>query len=469
MILPIIMAGGVGSRLWPLSRFLYPKQFLSLSSDYTMLQETMQRANLVSDINPFIICNEEHRFIVAEQLRELNLNHSGILLEPEGKNTAPTIALAAFHAIENNQDPLMLVLAADHVIKDELKFKEIILQAKPFAENDNIVTFGITPTSPETGYGYIHLGNKISNNIFFVNRFVEKPDYNTATKYFNSQEYVWNSGMFLSKASVYLRELKKFHPRIYDACQAAYQKSYIDLDFIRLDKVIFSRCPSESIDYAVMEKTDSAVVIPMDVSWSDVGSWDAIWNICDKDPSGNVLRGDVITHNTKNSYIYSKDKLVTAVGINDLVIVSMKDAVLVASKDNVQDVKSIVDRLKNESRTEYIQHNEIFRPWGTHEKIAEGPRFHVKKIVVKTGERTATQIHYHRAEHWIVVSGTARVKNGDDTYLLCENESTFIPIGSPHSIENPGKVPLHLIEVRSGCYLKDDDIVRVENYSKGEH
>lgn len=469
MILPIIMAGGVGSRLWPLSRCLYPKQFLSLSSNHTMLQETILRANLISDINPFIVCNEEHRFIVAEQLRELNLKHSGILLEPEGKNTAPTIALAAFNAMKDNQDPLILVLAADHVIKDELQFKEIVLQAESFAENDNIVTFGISPNSPETGYGYIHLGKHISNNVFSVNKFVEKPDYETATKYINSKEYVWNSGMFLSKASIYLRELKKYHPEIYEACSAAYKTSYTDLDFIRLDKVIFSRCPAESIDYAVMEKTDSAVVFPMDVSWSDVGSWDAIWNICDKDCRGNVIRGDVITHNTKNSYIYSKDKLITTVGIDNLVIVGMKDAILVASKDDVQDVKFIVDTLKKESRAEYIQHNEVFRPWGTHEGIAEGPRFHVKKIVVKTGERTATQIHYHRAEHWIIVSGTARVRNGDDTYLLCENESTFIPIGSPHSIENPGKVPLHLIEVRSGSYLNDDDIVRVENYSKGDH
>ncbi len=462
MILPVIMAGGSGSRLWPLSRTHYPKQFLSLTSDNTMLQETVSRLQGLEHQAPFFICNEEHRFIVAEQLRAANMAHSGIVLEPVGRNTAPAVALAALTAVQKGDDPMLLVLAADHVIKNKAAFIKSVECAEPQAEAGKLVTFGIVPTAPETGYGYIRQGDVLDSCSYQVERFVEKPDFETAEQYLASGEYYWNSGMFLFKASVFLAELEAYRPDILAACKAAQQSCYKDLDFIRLDSELFAQCPDESIDYAVMEPTNKAVVVPMDANWSDVGSWSALWEVNDKDESGNSSRGDVLLEGTTNSYVYSQNKLVATVGVDNVIVIETKDAVLVANKEKVQDVKNIVNELKAQQRCEHLEHREVYRPWGSHDAIADGGRFHVKQIRVKPGERTAIQMHYHRAEHWVVVSGTARVIKGDDEFLLSENQSTYIPIGVAHAIENPGKVPLEIIEVRSGTYLGEDDVVRIE-------
>ncbi|WP_283597203.1 mannose-1-phosphate guanylyltransferase/mannose-6-phosphate isomerase [Photobacterium phosphoreum] len=467
MLLPVIMAGGSGSRLWPLSRTLYPKQFLSIISKATMLQETVKRLDGIEHQDPLFICNEEHRFIVAEQLRLGGLDNSGIILEPVGRNTAPAIALAALKALADGDDPLLLVLAADHVIQNTDAFLASIQHAIVEAEKGSLVTFGIVPLKPETGYGYIRRGVQISEHAYKVNAFVEKPDLIAAQEYIATNEFYWNSGMFLFKASRYLAELEKYSPEILRICQSSFDSNRIDLDFIRLDEVLFSSCPDDSIDYAVMEKTQDAVVVPMDANWSDVGSWSSLWEVNPKDVDGNAIRGDVLTQNTTNSYIYSQNKLVATVGVEDLIVVETKDAVLVAHKDKVQEVKGIVEQLKASNRDEYLQHREVYRPWGTHDEIAEGDRFHVKHVMVKPGERTATQMHYHRAEHWVVVKGTAKVTNGDKTFLLSENESTYIPIGAPHSIENPGQIQLELIEVRSGAYLSENDVVRLDDYEVG--
>ncbi|WP_413284576.1 mannose-1-phosphate guanylyltransferase/mannose-6-phosphate isomerase [Vibrio sp. MA40-2] len=462
MILPVIMAGGSGSRLWPLSRTEYPKQFLSLVSDNTMLQDTVTRLSDIEHLAPLFICNNEHRFIVAEQLRELDSKHSGIILEPVGRNTAPAVALAALQAMKDGDDPLLLVLAADHLIKDEPAFIQSVNSAVVQAEQGSLVTFGIVPTAAETGYGYIRKGEAKGSTSYEVDAFVEKPDLEKAEKYLASGDYYWNSGMFLFKASVYLEELQKYRPDILAACKEAYIGSYTDLDFIRLNEQVFANCPDESIDYAVMEPTKSAVVVPMDAAWSDVGSWSSIWDVCDKDSQGNTQRGDVMVEDSNNSYFYSQSKLVAAVGVDDLIVIETKDAILVANKNKVQDVKNIVNRVKKEGRTEAQHHRQIYRPWGSHDAIAEGDRFHVKHLLVKPGERMAIQKHYHRAEHWVVVSGTANVIRGDEEFLLSENQSTYIPIGLEHAIENPGKVPLEIIEVRSGSYLAEDDIVRID-------
>lgn len=462
-LLPVIMAGGSGSRLWPLSRNLYPKQFLTLTGSNSMLQDTVARLQGLENQAPILICNEEHRFIVAEQLRQRHVEHGGIILEPVGRNTAPAIALAALHATVQGEDPLLLVLAADHVIQDQANFIRAVRQAIPQATAGKLVTFGIVPTAPETGYGYIRQGKVVSDSAYQVAAFVEKPDFLTAESYLASKEYYWNSGMFMFRASRYLDELAIHRPDILLACQQAMQGVHTDLDFLRLNEAAFLACPDDSIDYAVMEKTQDAVVVPMDAQWSDVGSWSALWEISDKDKDGNAVRGDVLTTHTRNSYIYAQHKLVSTVGVDDLVIVETKDAVLVANKDNVQDVKSIVAQLKAANRSEHLQHREAYRPWGSHDAISDGDRFHVKKVTVKPGHRTTTQVHYHRAEHWVVVSGTAKVRNGDQTFLVTENESTYIPIGVPHSLENPGKVPLELIEVRTGSYLEEDDVIRIDD------
>lgn len=466
-ILPVILAGGSGSRLWPMSRTHFPKQFISLVNKSTMLQDTVKRLSNIEHISPLFICNEEHRFMLAEQLRQENMKHSGILLEPVGRNTAPAIALAALQAVEEGHDPLLLVLAADHVIKNTSAFTESVRSAVPLAEKGNLVTFGIVPDTPETGYGYIKQGQYISDRAFFVDEFVEKPDLATAEMYVASGEFYWNSGMFLFKASQYLKELEKHQPDILSSCQAALKGAHSDLDFMRIDELAFRNCPDDSIDYAVMEKTRDAVVVPMKAGWSDVGSWSALWEVNDKDANGNALRGDVLTEQTRNSYVYSQNKLVATIGVEDLVIVDTKDAVLVSHKDKVQEVKRIVSILKDAGRSEYLHHREVYRPWGNYDHVAEGERYHVKKVVVKPGERTATQIHYHRAEHWIVVSGTAKVRHDDKTYLVSENESTYIPVGSAHSFENPGKIVLEIIEVRTGSYLDEDDIVRIDSLGEG--
>jgi len=466
MILPVIMAGGSGSRLWPLSRSLFPKQFISLVSDLTMLQETTKRLEGIEHTSPMLICNDEHRFLVAEQLRQQSIECSGIILEPAGRNTAPAIALAALQAIKKGDDPLLLVLAADHVIQNASAFVDSVQTAVEPAKCGNLVTFGIVPTKPETGYGYIKQGEAIGS-AYHVDSFVEKPDLDTAKSYLESGKYYWNSGMFLFQASRYLEELKFYRPDILEACEAAIKGSRNDLDFIRLDENAFLACADESIDYAVMEQTSSALVVPMDAGWSDVGSFGALWEVSEKNAEGNVTTGDVLTEQTDNSYIYAQNKLVSTVGVSNLVVIETKDAVLVADKAKVQDVKNVVNILNKQGRSEAKQHLEVYRPWGSHDEIAQGNRYHAKHLRVKPGEKTALQLHHHRTEHWVVVEGTAKVTNGDKTYLLTENESTYIPLGSPHRIENPGKVDLHLIEVRSGSYLEEDDIVRLEEYGVG--
>jgi len=469
MLFPVIMAGGSGSRLWPLSRVLNPKQFLCVNGELTMLQTTINRLVGMNCENPVVICNEQHRFIVAEQLLEINKLSKNIILEPAGRNTAPAIALAALAATRNQpqNDPLMLILAADHVIQNEEVFRAVVRGALPYAAAGKLVTFGIIPDQPETGYGYIRRGaelNTQSNDSgFTVAEFVEKPDIPTAQAYLASGEYYWNSGMFLFRAGRYLEELKKFRPDILDACEKAMANIDPDLDFVRVDEAAFLACPDESIDYAVMEKTADAVVVPMDAGWSDVGSWSSLWEISPKDQQGNVHHGDVISHSTENSYIYAESGLVTTVGVKDLIVVQTKDAVLVADRNCVQDVKKIVEELKASGRHEHHNHREVYRPWGKYDSIDEGDRYQVKRITVKPGEGLSLQMHHHRAEHWIVVAGTAKVTLGEETKLLGENESIYIPLGVTHCLENPGKIPLDLIEVRSGTYLEEDDIIRFED------
>lgn len=458
MILPVIMVGGTGSRLWPLSRELYPKQFLSLQGSDSMLQTTVKRLQDFEHIPPLFICNEEHRFIVSEQLRLINQAYNGVILEPVGRNTAPAVALAALHAVHNHQDPLLLVLAADHVIADVPAFHQAITSAKPFAQEGKLVTFGIEPTHAETGYGYIQVtnGNDIS-------AFVEKPTAQLAQAYLDSGAYYWNSGMFLFRASVYLEELKKFQPEIYTYCEKALQLKKTSYDYIWLDKEAFNACPVDSIDYAVMEKTANAVMVPLKAGWNDIGSWSALWDNNEKNEQGNVQQGDVISLDTNNCFIRSDEKLVVTIGIDDVVVINTQDAVLVASKDKVQDVKKVVDLLKQQGRSEVKVHREVCRPWGKFDLIDQGERYQVKRITVNPGEKLSSQMHHHRAEHWVIVSGTAKVTNGDSTYLLSENQSTYIPIGVVHSLENPGKVPLEIIEIQSGSYLGEDDIVRFED------
>tara|TARA_B100000787_G_C16197929_1_gene302339 strand:+ start:170 stop:1546 length:1377 start_codon:yes stop_codon:yes gene_type:complete len=452
------MAGGSGTRLWPLSRAAHPKQFLRLHGEDTMLQATVKRLSGLDIQASITICNEEHRFFVAEQLREIDKLGS-IILEPVGRNTAPAIALAALTA---KDDPLLLVLAADHVIQDEAAFREAVIRAIPLAEAGKLVTFGIVPTQPHTGYGYIKRGKDIGED-FEVDAFVEKPSSDIAQDYFSSGDYYWNSGMFLFRASTYLEELKKFRPDILEQCQGSVMDVKTDLDFLRIDKDMFESCPAESVDYAVMEKTSHAVVVTMDAGWSDIGSWSSLWDISEKDSEGNSTHGDVILHNTRNSYVKSDNKLVAVIGVDDLVVVSTKDALMVAHKDSVQDVKMITESLKIQARSEWQLSREVYRPWGKYDSIDSGERYQAKRITVKPGAKLSVQMHHHRAEHWVVVSGTARVTNGDKTFLLSENESTYIPVGVVHALENPGKVELELIEVQSGSYLGEDDIVRFED------
>tara|TARA_R110001606_G_scaffold178752_1_gene325435 strand:+ start:19158 stop:20561 length:1404 start_codon:yes stop_codon:yes gene_type:complete len=459
MILPVIMAGGTGSRLWPLSRVLMPKQFLKLDGDTTMLQSTVSRLQGLDTFPPLVICNEEHRFIAAEQLRQINQLDHNIILEPTGRNTAPAIALAAMTAIKKGQDPLLLVLAADHIIADSQEFRQVVVQGAKFASQDNLVAFGIVPTDPETGYGYIKRG--IANSdAYNVQQFVEKPDLLTAKSYVSSGDYYWNSGMFIFKASVYLAELKQYRPDIFAACEQAMTEVDPDLDFIRVNKEAFLACPDDSIDYAVMEKTSKAVVVPLGAGWSDVGSWSSLWDVSAKDENNNVNKGDVLSVASHGNYVYAETSLVATVGLENIVVVQTKDAVLVAAMDKVQDVKTVVQQLKITGRTEHKIHREVYRPWGKYDSIDSGERYQVKRITVKAGEKLSIQMHHHRAEHWIVVSGTANVTvDGKDT-LLSENQSVYIPLGAVHALENPGKIPLELIEVQSGSYLGEDDIVR---------
>jgi len=464
MLKAIVMAGGSGTRLWPLSRAAYPKQFLALHGDDTMLQATFKRLDGLNIHSSTTICNEEHRFFVAEQLREIDRLDS-IILEPVGRNTAPAIALAAF-SLPEGEDPLFLVLAADHVIQNETAFTEAVKNAIPLAEAGKLVTFGIVAHEPNTGYGYIKKG-KSQGAGFAVDSFVEKPSIEVAKEYLESDDYLWNSGMFLFRPSRYLAELQKHRPDIYEACQLSMKDTVKDNDFLRVNETAFKACLGESIDYAVMEKTHDAVVVPMDAGWSDIGSWSSLWDISEKDRDGNSNHGDVILYDTKNSYVRTDDKLVAVVGVDGLVVVCTKDTVLVAQKDSVQHAKIIAQQLKLDSRSEWELHREVYRPWGKYDSIDSGARYQVKRITVKPGAKLSTQMHHHRAEHWIVVSGAAKVTNGDKTFLLSENESTYISVGVVHALENPGKVDLELIEVQSGGYLGEDDIIRFEdNYGR---
>jgi mannose-1-phosphate guanylyltransferase len=458
VIKAVIMAGGSGTRLWPLSRAAHPKQFLALHGDDTMLQATVKRLSGLNVKSSVTICNEEHRFFVAEQLREIDALDS-IILEPVGRNTAPAIALAA---LTSNEDDLLLVLAADHVIQDQAAFTKAVADAVPLAEAGKLVTFGIVADKPHTGFGYIKRGVEQGAG-FVVDQFVEKPSIELAQGYLDSGEYYWNSGMFLVRANRYLSELSKFRPDIYEVCKLSVTEVTVDQDFIRIDSETFKGCPSESVDYAVMERTEDAVVVPMDAGWSDVGSWSSLWDVSAKDHNGNSSAGDIILHEVNNSYVRTDGKLVAAIGVDDLVIVSTKDVLLVAHKDSVEDVKFIVAKIKSDLRPEWKQHREVFRPWGKYDSIDHGGRYQVKRITVRPGAKLSVQMHHHRSEHWVVVSGMAKVSISGKSFLLTENESTYVPVGEIHSLENPGKVNLELIEVQSGAYLGEDDIVRFED------
>ncbi len=458
MITPVILCGGSGTRLWPISRKLYPKQFISLVNDNTLFQDTILR--LPKEVaNPIIICNEDYRFLAAEQLRQINKDSYDIILEPVGKNTAPAIALAA---LSTGNDSLILVLPADHVIKDEEYFNKLVLEAIPLAESGKLVTFGVVPTEVHTGYGYIKGGRKIDAGLV-VDQFIEKPSTKNAKQYFESGEYYWNSGIFLFNSSRYLEELNKFRPNIYEACKNSMRGKKTDFNFLRVDEESFKECPNESVDYAVMENTADAVVIPMDVGWSDVGSWSSLWDITNKDKNGNVIQGDVITLNSNNSFIKSDDKMVAAIGVDNLVIAATKDVVMIANKDNAHNVNMIARQLKDDKRNEWETHREVYRPWGKYDLVDFGDCYQVKKITVKPDATLSLQKHQHRAEHWIVVTGTAKVTKGKETILLAENESIDIPIGIVHSLGNPGKVDLELIEIQTGSYLGEDDIIRIED------
>lgn len=459
----VILSGGSGTRLWPLSRKAYPKQFLSFESSPSMLQQTVLRAQQVTENqNPLLVCNEDHRFLVAEQLRELSVEAGGIILEPAAKNTAPAIAAAATYLLNSQaeQDPLMLVMPADHVIENVDAFKAAVETARSAAEQGKLVTFGIVPDSPETGYGYINKGDTFQPGVYDVARFVEKPDLATAREYVQSKAYFWNSGMFLFKASSFLSELEKYHPDMLSVIQKACRNSYQDLDFVRLDRELFEQCPADSIDYAVMERSDEVVVVPMDANWNDIGSWSAIWDVSSKNHNGNTVIGDVIDHDSKNCYFHSSHKLIATIGLDNVVAVETADAVLIANKDRVQDVKAIVDQLNTRQRSEPLNHRKVYRPWGYYDSIDSGDRFQVKRIVVDPGQKLSLQMHHHRTEHWVVVKGTARVTCGEDQFLVGENESTYIPLGTTHRLENPGNIPLEMIEIQSGSYLGEDDIVR---------
>lgn len=470
LIQPVILSGGSGSRLWPLSRELYPKQLLALVSDDTLLQETVARLEGLENVTaPIVVCNEEHRFMVAEQLRQIDTPAENIILEPVGRNTAPALNLAALVA---KPDAILLVMPADHVIQDVSAFQQAINEAAGLAGQGYLVTFGIKPTGPETGYGYIRRGKKIEATASAVGivSFVEKPDLATAEKYIASHDYLWNSGVFMMQASVWLEAIKHFEPEMAKACEAAFTKGQQDNDFFRVDKQSFSDCPGNSIDYAVMERVTGegsgsfkSAMVPLDAGWSDVGVWSALWAVGDKNEQGNVIKGEVFLHNTRDSLLFSEERLLVGIGLENTVVVETADAILVANKAHVQDVKKAVEWLKLEKRTEHLNHRRVFRPWGSYESIDVGERYQVKRITVNPGAALSLQMHHHRAEHWVVVKGTAKVTRDDETFLVSENQSTYIPIGATHRLENNGAIPLEMIEVQSGSYLGEDDIVRFED------
>ncbi|MGI9300796.1 MAG: mannose-1-phosphate guanylyltransferase/mannose-6-phosphate isomerase [Luminiphilus sp.] len=462
-IVPVLLCGGVGSRLWPVSRQGRPKQYLNLIGEDSMLQQTLTRLEGLDQAPPIIVCNEEHRFLVAEQTRQIGIESATIILEPEGKNTAPAIALAALVASATNPDSALLVLPADHHIGRPEQLRAAVKEALAAALRTKLVTFGLVPTRAETGYGYIKRGETLSGNVAVLDQFVEKPNEVTAKGYLDSGEYVWNSGMFLFKAGHFLDALSEFQPTIAAACRAAMANSERDMNFVRPDSKAFGNCPSESIDYAVMEHTKDGVVVSLDCDWSDIGAWSALWDTGGKDGEGNVTHGDVVLDNTHNSYVRSQSRLVTTSGVNDLVVVETADAVMVADRHSVQDVKHIVSMLKSQQRSEADAHHRVFRPWGFYESLIVGDGFQVKRIVVNPGQQLSLQMHHHRAEHWVVVRGTAEVINGDQTMTLVKDQSTFVPVGAQHRLSNPGAVPLELIEVQTGSYFGEDDIVRFDD------
>lgn len=487
---PVILSGGSGTRLWPLSREAYPKQFLPLTSQHTMLQETARRLDGLAQEHPrlgigvadaIVVCNEGHRFLVAEQFRLLERSLAAIILEPVGRNTAPALTAAALVASREDQDPVLLVMPADHTMRDEAGFRRVVADGFTLATQGQVVTFGIVPTKPETGYGYIRQGDALSapelqGAAFLLGAFVEKPDADTALAYMTAGDYFWNSGLFMMRASVWLRLINKFQPDIAAAVVEALAKGQGDGDFIRLDPKTFHACPSDSIDYAVMEHLSEekaasgapALVLPLNAGWSDVGAWSALWEVRDQDAEGNVLDGDAFVHNARNNLLVAQHRMVAAIGVDDLVVVETPDAVLVVSKAHAQDVKAVTQHLQREHRRELRHHQRSHRPWGDFESIDQGDRYQVKRLTVKPGETLSLQMHHHRAEHWIVVSGTARVTNEDRVFLLTENQSTYIPVGARHRLENPGVIPLEIIEVQSGAYLGEDDIVRFEDvYKRG--
>jgi mannose-1-phosphate guanylyltransferase/mannose-6-phosphate isomerase len=478
VIVPVILAGGMGTRLWPLSREHYPKQLMPVTGEkHSLLQLTAMRlTGIPNALPPIVVCNEEHRFMVAAQLQLDSLHPSMILLEPAGRNTAPAAAVAAFEASKEGSDPVLLVMPSDHIVRDHGAFRSSVALGGGLASSGHIVTFGVKPDRAATGYGYIKMGaaldvddhrGEAGEGVYRIDKFVEKPDQERAGQYLAARDYLWNSGMFMFRSSVYLQELERLSPKIFEACREAYAQAKHDLDFLRLDMQAFTSCPSDSIDYAVMEKTSKGAVIPIDVGWSDVGSWSTLHELRDRDSQGNVLVGDVLAEDVRKCYLHSTNRLIAALGIENQVVVETKDAILVAAADRVQDIKLLVSKLKAENREEAVTHRRVYRPWGHYEGVDNGDRFQVKRLTVNPGASLSLQLHYHRAEHWVVVKGTARVTAGEKVFFLSEDQSTYIPWGTEHRLENPGKIPLELIEIQTGSYLGEDDIRRLEdNYGR---
>ena len=462
MIIPIILAGGSGTRLWPLSRKIHPKQFISLLNETSLFQDTLKRLPKEA-LDPIVICNEDHRFLAAEQAREINVTLNSIILEPISKNTAPAVALAAIKVLKDFENPILIVLAADHKIENTNAFHDAIKTAHKLAENNKLVTFGIIPESAETGYGYIETEKKDKAEYFEIKSFVEKPNKKNAIKFLNSGNYFWNSGMFMFNASIYLSELNKFEPEILSSCKKSLNNEYKDLEFLRIDKTEFSKSPNQSIDYALMEKTNKAMVVPLDAGWSDVGSWDALMHSKIKDSLGNVVEGDVTLDNVINSYLHSSSRLIAASNIENLIVIDTEDALLVTTRDNSLNIKNIVKRLKENKRTEAENHRKVYRPWGYYDSIDIGKNFQVKRILVNPGAKLSLQKHLYRSEHWVVVRGVAKITRGDEIFYLKENQSTYISQGEKHRLENTEKYPLEIIEVQTGNYLGEDDIVRLKD------